>query len=113
MFTLFTVPKAFTGHIGLIQTNSILSWSKLNSRNEIIIYGNENGIADFSKKNKIKNVTSIKFNEFGTPMLDDIFIDVKERAKNDILIYCNSDIIFLNNLNEIFIMVSVKSKDKQ
>jgi len=29
VFTLFTIPKAFKGHIGVIQRNAIGSWAQL------------------------------------------------------------------------------------
>jgi hypothetical protein len=29
VFTLFTVPKAFEGHIGVIQRNAFGSWARL------------------------------------------------------------------------------------
>mgnify|MGYP001405976508 CR=1 FL=1 len=101
MITFFTIPKPFEKHISVIQNNAISSWKNLNPNNEIIIYGKEKGISEFSNLNNILNVKDVKYNEFGTPMLDNIFEDVKKRSKNNIIIYCNSDIIFLKDFNKI------------
>src|SRR5436309_411668 len=41
MLTLFAAPKPFRGHIGIIQRNAITSWTKLQPRPEIILYGTQ------------------------------------------------------------------------
>jgi len=37
MLTLFTIPKAFQGHTGVIQRNAIRSWTLLRPECEIIL----------------------------------------------------------------------------
>jgi len=39
MLTLFTVPKAFVGHIGLIQRNAIRSWQACVPDAQIMLFG--------------------------------------------------------------------------
>ncbi len=46
MLTIFTAPKSFYGHIGVIQTNAIRSWLLLCPECEIILFGGEEGIAE-------------------------------------------------------------------
>lgn len=54
VFTLFTIPKAFADHIGVIQRNAIGSWARLQRENqprpEIILFGNDPGTAEISRE---------------------------------------------------------------
>ncbi|NBC18953.1 MAG: hypothetical protein GVY18_16755, partial [Bacteroidetes bacterium] len=45
MLTLFTIPKPFAGHIGVIQRNALESWRRLDSDVEIILCGDDAGVA--------------------------------------------------------------------
>ena len=39
MITLFTLPKPFVGHIGMIQRNAIQSWTRLHPDIDILMFG--------------------------------------------------------------------------
>jgi hypothetical protein len=95
--TIFTVPKAFQGHIGIIQENAIKSWTLLRPRPQILLFGKEEGIDEISNKLDVIHVPDIQFNEYGTPLLDGIFRQAQELALGSILSYVNSDIILLND----------------
>ena len=43
--TILAMPKPFRGHVGTIQRNAIASWTKLQPRPEIILFGHEEGAA--------------------------------------------------------------------
>lgn len=43
MLTLFTIPKPFQGHIGMIQRNATQSWLQLQRACEIVLVGDEGG----------------------------------------------------------------------
>ncbi|HEY3419607.1 MAG TPA: hypothetical protein VGK23_03560 [Methanomassiliicoccales archaeon] len=73
------------------------SWRKLIPHCEIIIFGDEAGIAEVAEEVGAIHISEIRKNEFGTPYLDGIFSQVQGMAKNDILCYSNTDIIFLND----------------
>lgn len=100
MLTIFTIPKPFVGHIGIIQRNAVLSWLNLFPECEIILFGDEPGIREIAHEFGIRHVPEIKKNEYGTPFLDDVFIQAQIIARHDILCYCNADIIFFNDLIE-------------
>ena len=57
MLTIFAVPKPFRGHIGVIQRNAIRSWTLLRPACDIILMGNEEGIAEiaaeFNRYNRV------------------------------------------------------------
>jgi hypothetical protein len=46
MITLFSTPKPFVGHVGVIQRNAILSWQRLHPDVEIILVGEDAGTAE-------------------------------------------------------------------
>jgi len=100
MISIFAIPKPFQGHINIIQRNAIQSWIALNPKCEIILFGDDYGIADVAKEFNIRHVSEIKKNEFGTPILSSAFSSAQKLAKNNILMYTNSDIIFFQDLIE-------------
>jgi len=105
MLTVIAAPKPFQGHIGVIQRNAIISWSKLEPRPEIILFGHEEGIAEFARTLNIVHIPEVARNQYGTPLLGDIFCRAESRASNNLLAYINADIVlpkeFIASLNAI------------
>lgn len=97
--TLFAVPKPFLGHAGVIQRNALRSWSRLLPRPEIILFGDEPGIAEMAAEINARHVPEVARNDFGTPLLDNIFRQAADLASNDILAYVNADIILLDDFS--------------
>jgi hypothetical protein len=97
MITIFTLPKAFDGHINIIQRNAIKSWTCLSPKCQIVICGNDPGTEEVAKEFDVKCIPDIERNEFGTPLLSSAFEKVKTVAVNNLLCYVNSDIIFLSD----------------
>ena len=102
MITFFSIPKSFEGHIGLIQENAIKSWLQIDSA-EIILFGDDKGVAEFAEKKNIRNISKIKKNNRGTPLVSDAFYQIRSIATNDMIIYCNTDIIFTKSLKKFII----------
>jgi hypothetical protein len=100
VITFFTIPKPFDGSIELIQKNAIISWVKLNPECEIILFGNEKGIDKIAKELHLIHIPSIMLNDYGTPLIDDVFKKAQDCANNNLLCYVNSDIIFLDDFIE-------------
>lgn len=97
MFTLFTIPKAFKGHIGVIQRNAIKSWTQLEPQPEIVLLGNDAGTAELAQELHLHHIPDVATNEFGTPLLNDLFHKAEAAARFPILGYVNADIILLND----------------
>jgi hypothetical protein len=93
--TILAVPKAFSGHIGVIQRNAISTWTVLNPRPDIRLYGTEIGMAETAASLGVRHEMEIARNEFGTPMLDDLLRRARSFAQTPLLCYVNSDIILL------------------
>lgn len=111
MLTLFFVPKAFEGKFAIIQENAIKSWiSIIHPRPQIILLGDEKGAKDICTKYNLIHIPHIRENNFGTPLLDDVFKKAQGRAANDVMVYINSDIILADNLNKIASKLARKHK---
>lgn len=95
--TIFAVPKPFKDHEAVIQRNAIRSWVLLDPKPEIILMGNDPGVREMALDVGAIHIPDIATNEFGTPLLDDIFRKAWDVAANDILAYVNADIILLND----------------
>jgi len=100
MITIFSTLKPFEGHIGIIQRNAIHSWKKLNGDPEIILLGNESGVAEICQELNLKHIPDVKCNEYNTPYCKDTFQKAQESAKYDIVSYINGDIILTNSFIE-------------
>lgn len=98
MFTLFAVPKPFAGHVGIIQRNACESWAHLRLSCEIILFGDEDGTAEVARELGVQHVPTVARNEHGTPLISDLFAAAAGRARHDVLVYANADMILLDDL---------------
>ncbi len=98
MITIFTIPKAFQGHIALIQRNAIQSWLKLSPACQIILCGDDPGVAEAASEFGIEHLPHIERNQYGTPLLSSAYQLAQQAAKHDFTCYTNGDIIFLSDL---------------
>lgn len=97
MLTLFAVPKPFRGHIDVIQRNAIQSWLQFRPELEIILFGDEEGTADIATKFDVRHVPDVERNEYGTPLVRDLFAESQVMASNNLLCYINADIILTSD----------------
>ena len=97
MITIFTTTKPFLGEIDIIQRNAIESWKQLGPECEIILFDNEEGAEKAVKDLGIIHIPQVKKNEYGTPLINDIFEKAQKIAKNKILAYVNADIILFKD----------------
>jgi hypothetical protein len=93
MLTLFAIPKPFRGQSDLIQRNAISSWTRIDPRPEVVLFGDEEGTAEFAQQVGVRHIPEVARNEFGTPRLDDLFARAERAATTPLLAYVNADII--------------------
>ncbi len=98
MLTMFGLPKPFRGHIGVIQRNAITSWSLLHPKPEIILFGDEEGTAQIAQELGLRHVPSVRRNQHGTPLLNDMFAGAQALATYSTMAYVNPDIILMDDL---------------
>ena len=97
MLTIFAVPKPFRGHIGVIQRNAIRSWTLLRPACDIILMGNEEGIAEIAAEFGLQHVPDVARNSFGTPLVSDLFKQAQQLSGRNLFCYVNSDIILMSD----------------
>lgn len=99
MLTFFSIPKPFIGHTGIIQENALRSWGCLGGC-EVILFGDEEGVAGVADRLGVCHVPEIRRNAYGTPLVNDAFEQAKKLATNPILVYVNADIMFDGSILE-------------
>ncbi len=99
--TLFSIPKPFKGHIATIQNNALQSWSLLGRACEVILFGDEIGTAEAATRLKFRHVPEVACNEYGTPLVSDLFAKAQTIARTRFISYVNADIILMSDFLEV------------
>ncbi|HEY6338122.1 MAG TPA: hypothetical protein VIW68_06480 [Candidatus Sulfotelmatobacter sp.] len=95
--TIFAIPKAFRGHIAVIQRNAIASWTRMNPRPEVILFGTDEGTAEVAADLGVRYVPTVQRNQWGTPLVSDLFAQAQALGRSDRLCYVNADIILFDD----------------
>lgn len=95
MLTICAVGKPFRGHFEVIQRNAITSWTKLEPRPEIILFGTEPGTAEIARELGLTHVPDVARNGHGTPLLADILAGAEKHGSGELIAYVNADIILV------------------
>jgi hypothetical protein len=90
--------------------NALQSWAQLSPLCEIILFGDEEGIAEAAYRLGARHVSQVSRNEYGTPLLDDVFSKAQAAARYDVMCYINADIILSSCM--IRAVESVQKKKK-
>ncbi len=99
--TIFSTPKPFTDpHIATIQRNAINSWLALGDEVEVLLIGDERGLAETAEELGVRYLTEVECNEWGTPLISSIFSLARRHGTGELLTYVNADILFLPDLLE-------------
>jgi len=100
LLTLFSAPKPFTDpHIAMIQRNALKSWTLLPDV-EIILLGEEAGLAEAAHELGVKHIPNVKCNESGTPLISSMFQLARENSTSDLLCIINTDMILMPDFLE-------------
>jgi len=111
LLTLFSAPKPFADyHIAMIQRNAIKSWTLLPDV-EIILLGEETGLAEATKELGVKHLPNVARNESGTPLISSMFQLARENSNSDLLCIINTDMILMPDFVEAA-KQAIKLKDK-
>jgi hypothetical protein len=100
LITLFSAPKPFTNpHIAMIQRNAIKSWTLL-PNGEVILLGEEIGLAEAARELGVKHIPNVKCNDSGTPLISSMFQLARENSNSELLCIINADIILMPDFVE-------------
>jgi hypothetical protein len=94
LLTIFTAPKPFTNpHIAAIQRNAICSWAQLGEDVQVLIVGDEAGMAEAAAELGVQQLAQVRCNEQGTPLVSSIFELARQASQAPLLAYLNADIL--------------------
>jgi hypothetical protein len=94
ILTLFSAPKPFTNpHIRIIQRNAIQSWLALGPEVQVILVGEEEGLAETAAEFGIQHLPDVRRNASGTPLVSSIFELARRASQSPLLAYINADIL--------------------
>jgi len=111
LITFFSAPKPFTNpHIAMIQRNAIRSWILLPDV-EVILFGEEEGIAQSAQDLGVKHVPHVSRNTNGTPLISSMVQLARENSHSDLLCIINADMILMPDFLEAA-KQAVNLKDK-
>ncbi len=94
--TIFSAPKPFTNpHIATIQRNAIRSWRALGAEVEVLLLGEEDGLAETAAELGVKHLPQVKRTPSGTPLVSSMLALAREHANSPLLCCVNADILLL------------------
>jgi hypothetical protein len=93
MMTFFTAPKPFRETAGIHQRNALASWRGLDPAGETLVFGAEAGAAEAAGELGLRHVAAVARNDFGTPLLPDLFTQAERFSRHPLLCYINCDIV--------------------
>ncbi|RMD63401.1 hypothetical protein D6833_05700 [Candidatus Parcubacteria bacterium] len=99
LLTLFTTPKPFDReHIALIQRNAIRSWLALGPEVEVLLIGDEKGVAEVAREFNIQHVPEVTRGVHGTPLIPSLFEQARRHGRAPFFAYVNADIVLTSSL---------------
>ncbi len=99
--TIFTSTKPFTNpHINIIQRNAIRSWQGLGDEVEVLLMGNEAGMAEAAADLNVRHFPDVTCNQLGTPLLNAMIDLARQSNPSPVLMYSNADMLYLPDLLE-------------
>ena len=102
LITIATAPKPFANpHIAVIQWNAIQSWLHLGSDVDVLLVGDEPGMAETASELGVRQVKEVARNSLGTPLVSSIFLLLRQSSASPVLVYANADILILPQLVEV------------
>ncbi len=94
----------------MIQRNAIKSWTLLPDV-EVILLGEETGLAEAAKELGVKHLPNVARNESGTPLISSMFQLARENSNSELLCIINADMVLMPDFVDAA-KQAVKLKDK-
>lgn len=90
--SIFSIPKSYLGHTGVIQRNALKSWC-VQADVEVILLGDDRSVEAEAEAAGAKHLSGLQVNEHGTPLLDSAFALARKAATGRLLCFINADIL--------------------
>ncbi len=112
MLTIFSTPKPMhDDEVMRIQKNAFFSWSKLSPNNDVHIFAADEKGVDVARGLGFNTDDQISF-KAGLPRLASLFERGAALGSNDVLMYVNADIVFLDDFMPVVQKVAEAYQDK-
>lgn len=112
LITIFSAPKAFDDpHIATIQRNALQSWLQLGEKVEVLLVGDELGLAETAAEFGVQFLPQVACSVEGTPLINSIFNLARQHSSSPLLAYVNADILLLPDFVEMAGCVFQQLKD--
>jgi hypothetical protein len=108
VLTVLSVPKPFVGRIGEIQRRALASWVALGHGVQVLVLGDEDGVAEAAREAGAEHLSDLARTEYGTPRLDAAFAAADEVARHPLRCFVNADIVLYDDL-----LVATRSVESQ
>ena len=95
---IFTCVRPFVGEQDRIQRNAIESWLHLDPKPQIILFGSDDGVHTIAHEYNLLGVSGVQCSESGAPLLNDVFRVAQGISQTDIMMFSNSDMIYIQSL---------------
>jgi hypothetical protein len=98
LITIFSAPKPFTDpFIATIQRNAIRSWIELGPEVDVLLLGDEAGMAQAAASLGVRHLSGVDCNEWGTPLVRSIFSRARAASDSALMAIVNADILLFDD----------------
>ena len=99
LLTLFTTPKPFKDpHIVTIQRNALRSWQALGEEVEVLVIGNDEGVAENTRELSLRHIPEVRCNSHGTPLISSMLEQARANSDSPYLAIINTDILLFPDI---------------
>jgi hypothetical protein len=107
LITIFTAPKAFTNpHIAVIQRNAVQSWIHMGEHVQVLLLGEEDGLAEVASELGVQHFPNVARNGQGTPLVSSMFELARQHSDSPYLACVNADVILMPETMDVINTVS-------
>lgn len=99
LLTIFTTPKPFKdAHIITIQRNALRSWQAMGAEVEVLVIGDDEGVAQNARELGVRHIPQVRSNSRGTPLISSMLELARENSSSPYLAIVNTDIILFSDM---------------
>ena len=94
--------------MGMRQRNAIGSWLALTPRPEVILFGDDPGVAEAADELGVEHIPWVEKTSLGTPLFSDALLKGQKNATGSVVVYVNTDIILFDDFTRAIAKVQEK-----
>ena len=108
MVTLFCSPRPFVDrHTIVIQRNAIQSWLAMDPSPEVLLIGNDYGVAEIAHELSVTHIPDVETDSHGIPLRSSMCQIARDVAQYEHLCTINADIVILDNFYDALRSISL------